>query len=144
MGVSNVWGSSMKSFLLLCFLLLLDEGDAAKGGAKSVMNRRKNRNRQGGSYYRHRKPDDDEEGSGEDLGPLEGEPFIGLCLIMKERGITFPPPPRDPPCIGICQHRRQLGIVVDERKEAARRRRRPCIGLCYRRKLENMKMRQRG
>ena len=26
-------------------------------------------------------------------------------IIRKERGLTYPPPPLHPPCIGVCQHR---------------------------------------
>ena len=68
-----------------------------------------------------------EEGSGGGEGG-SSEPCVGLCLhmlnditiivitivnivmilnsvIRRERGLTYPPPPLHPPCIGVCQHR---------------------------------------
>ena len=30
---------------------------------------------------------------------------LSLIIIRKERGLTYPPPPLHPPCIGVCQHR---------------------------------------
>jgi hypothetical protein len=37
-------------------------------------------------------------------------------MFRKERGLTVPPPPLEPPCVGVCHHRKQLGIAWDYRK----------------------------
>merc|ERR1719305_468587 len=106
------------------------------------MNRRKNQQGRSFDSNRNRKFQEGEEGSGGGDGG-SSESCVGLCLHMRERGLTYPPPPLHPPCIGVCQHRRQLGIEADKKEEDRLWKRKPCIGLCYLKRVEEQKRRSR-
>ena len=47
------------------------------------------------------------------------------------------------PCVGLCYYRKLNGIVVDKKKMAERRARQPCIGMCYRERKKKAKERRR-
>eukprot|EP00092_Neocalanus_flemingeri_P005898 GFUD01006348.1.p1 GENE.GFUD01006348.1~~GFUD01006348.1.p1 ORF type:complete len:135 (+),score=48.40 GFUD01006348.1:89-493(+) len=47
------------------------------------------------------------------------------------------------PCIGLCYYRKLNGIVVDKKKMAKRRARQPCVGMCHRERKKKAKERRR-
>ena len=70
----------------------------------------------------------DFDGSGDyDDYPESEPPCVGLCFLLKLRGEQPPAPILTRPCVGKCQHRRELGITAPP----VRRRRKPCVGLCF-------------
>ena len=46
------------------------------------------------------------------------------------------------PYIGMCYYHKLKGIVLDRHKMARRRARKPCIGMCYRKKKRKEKERR--
>jgi len=132
----------------LFFLFLLSECQAAKGGAKSMMGRRKHQqasiNTHSG-YHGHQGQKNGQleefDGSGDNYDDDDIEtPCIGLCLLMKKLGQDPPPPVLTKPCVGKCQHRRQLGL----KEQNIRKKKRPCVGLCYIEKLRAAKEKKRN
>ena len=60
--------------------------------------------------------------------------------MMKKLGQDPPPPVLTKPCVGKCQHRRQLGL----KEQNIRKKKRPCVGLCYIEKLRAAKEKKRN
>eukprot|EP00092_Neocalanus_flemingeri_P000720 GFUD01000763.1.p1 GENE.GFUD01000763.1~~GFUD01000763.1.p1 ORF type:complete len:132 (+),score=45.12 GFUD01000763.1:41-436(+) len=101
--------------ILVVLVFFLGWSEGAKGGAKSVMNRRKGQRSRGGQGGGSNHEDD---GEGEGLGG-KGE----ATGDFDSR-----------PCVGICHYQKLKGIVMDKKLKARLRKRRPCVGLCFRRK----------
>jgi len=125
----------LRQVLLFIPIVLIPGLDAAKGGAKSIMGRKKNQQNSMNThvgYHGHASQRDrdleDFDGSGDyDYYPESEPPCVGLCFLLKLRGEQLPAPILTRPCVGKCQHRRELGITAPP----IRRRRKPCVGLCF-------------